>query len=49
MESYHLKLVPNGTTLADQTDLFVAKISDSLIGLSTVKVGWEQRAYSLGW
>ena len=28
-----------GTTLADQTDLFVAKISDSLIGLSTVKVG----------
>ena len=40
VESYHLKLVLEaGTTLADQTDLFVAKISDSLIGLSTVKVG----------
>ena len=28
-----------GTTLTDQQQLFVAKISDDLIGLSTVKVG----------
>jgi hypothetical protein len=28
-----------GTTVADQTSLYVAKISDDLIGLSTVRVG----------